>query len=399
MNESNYIDNNERFGLKYNWDLIRKTYNQLGIPKEFSIFPTLPIERATYFQLLSERAVGKTTDILLLGMVMNKIYGTKIEYIRQKDDMIKPSNAMELFKVITSFNQGKYIEKLTDGIWNTIVYHWKHYYYARADESGKIIEKASSSFCDVLSIDNNFNYKSSYNSPKGDLIIFDEFIGKIYPPSEFEHFLDLISTIVRKRKCAKIFMLANTISIVSPYFKEFEVYQKIKGAKPGQSYLIHTERGTEVFFEILKNKETTLKAEINRMYFGFNNEAIASITGSSTYAITVAQHIPKGTWPKIIWDKLVIHTDIEKYRISIVRSETLGLCVYCVPCTTIHEGDRQYINDLVYDKAFSRGMKFDKVDDILIDLFRKGRWYYDCNETETIILNYLQTAIANYHVI
>lgn len=399
IEKSNYIENEERYGIDYNWELIMKTYNNLGIPKMLFSASNLPIQKSTYFMLLSERAVGKTTNILLLGLVMNKIYGTKIEYIRQSDDMIKPSNALELFKTIIEYKQGAYIEKLTDGIYNTIIYHWKKYYYARVDETGKVVNKSENAFCDVLAIANNFNYKSSYNSPKGDIIIFDEFIGKNYMPNEFELFMDLLSTIIRKRKCAKIFLLANTISIVSPYFREFEVYQKIKTAKAGQSFLMKTERGTDVFFEIIQNKETSLKAEINRRYFGFNNERLASITGSSTYAISIAQHIPRGKWPKVIWNKLVIHTDVGKYRISIMNSEILGICVYCVPTTQMHTGDRQYINDLVYSKEFNKGMKWDKIDKLLIDLFRAGKWYYDCNETETIMINYFQTAIKNYHVI
>lgn len=63
-------------------------------------------------------------------------------------------------------------------------------------------------------------------------IIFDEFIIdtstgiKHYIGNEVELFLDLIETIARKRNNVKVYMLANFISEVNPYFIYFNVFPK-----------------------------------------------------------------------------------------------------------------------------------------------------------------------------
>ena len=55
------------------WNLIRKTAKQLGIfPKGFWNPLHCNFEECGMQMLLSERSVGKTTGILLIGMLLNK---------------------------------------------------------------------------------------------------------------------------------------------------------------------------------------------------------------------------------------------------------------------------------------------------------------------------------------
>ena len=220
MKNFKYIDNKEEYGIDIDWKMIFSEYKKLHPPKEVYDPTTVPIGSAKYFQLLSERSSGKTTNWLIIGILLYKHYGIITQYIRQVEDMIKPSVAGEIFKVIINYGDGKYIRWITDGKYNSIYIHWKKAYLCKVDDDGKIIEQDNNHFLQFLSIDNSYNYKSGYNAPTGDLILFDEFIGKSYRPNEYVDFMDLLSTIIRKRKSPIVVMLSNGINLHSTYSKQ-----------------------------------------------------------------------------------------------------------------------------------------------------------------------------------
>ena len=112
-----YIDNDINKGIKYDYKFLLKEYNKLGIPKEYHTPARYNFNNSNYFVELSERSVGKTTNWLLFGMVMNKYYGTVIQYIRQTSDMITPKYLKQLFETIIL---NGYIEKITDGEFNNV---------------------------------------------------------------------------------------------------------------------------------------------------------------------------------------------------------------------------------------------------------------------------------------
>ena len=121
-----YHDNDKKKGIKYDFNVIRKEFKRLKIPKDVYNPLTIPLEWSKFNVLLSPRSKGKTTNILLLGLIFNKLYGTVLQYIRSSHDMITPSKAGSLFSVI---QQNGYIEKLTDGKYNSIKLHWGSWYY------------------------------------------------------------------------------------------------------------------------------------------------------------------------------------------------------------------------------------------------------------------------------
>ena len=104
---------------KWDWKLIRREWNHLKMPKDqaYDLFhiPLSYEKRCGYYMLLSKRGVGKSTSAMLLGLILFKLYGVQIQYIRENEDMLKPKNAQELMSVILSCG---YIKTLTDGHWN-----------------------------------------------------------------------------------------------------------------------------------------------------------------------------------------------------------------------------------------------------------------------------------------
>ena len=91
------------------------------------------------------------------------------------------------------------------------------------------IDDMEAGFAIPLSTSSN---EKSTPYPKVTTIIFDEFIidtstgVKHYINGEVELFLDYVETIARKRNNVKVYLLANFISEVNPYFIYFNVYPK-----------------------------------------------------------------------------------------------------------------------------------------------------------------------------
>lgn len=392
MKNFKYIDNDEKLGIDIDWDMIFREYKKLHPPKDVYDPTTVPITSAKYFQLLSERSTGKTTNWLLIGLLLYKHYGIIIQYIRQTEDMIKPSIAGEIFKVILEYADAKYIRWITDGKYNSIHINWKKAYLCKVDDDGNIEEEDNNHFLQFLSIDNNFNYKSSYNAPRGDLIIFDEFIGKFYRPNEYVDFMDLLSTIIRKRKSPVVVMLSNGINLHSTYFREFEISKEIKSVKVGEHRLITTEKGTKIYFELIGAKQTALKTEINRMFFGFNNPRLASITGGEqTWSFDPVPHIINNETDVYINRKLRLNFDGEIIQLDIVNTEDRGLIVNAHPCTNIYEDSIILTVGEIRSKRELFGLGKGKICKVIWDLYKENKWYYDTNETGSLVKNYLHT--------
>ena len=391
-----FYDNKEEHGKIIDWKMIFKEYRKLlrGAKVSDPIYDptTAPVYEAKFFQLLSERSSGKTTGWLLIGMLLNKHYGTITQYVRQNEDMIKPSIVGDIFRVIMNFKDGYYIEELTGGKYNTIYYHWKKAYYARYDyATGKITEKAPNPFLQFLSVDQNFDLKSGYNAPDGDLILFDEFIGKTYNLDEYINFMDLCSTIIRKRKTPIIVMLANTINVNSMYFKEFEVSKEVKKLKKGEHTIVTTEKGTRVYIEIIELKQSTIKQEINRLFFGFNNPRLASITGGDiTWSFDPVPHIHNTDTDVIINRLFRIDTGDTLLQLDITKTEDRGIIINCHECTSVHEDS--IIFTLKYITATNQiyGVGRNSYCKFIWGLYEQNKWYYDCNQTGSLVKNYLK---------
>ena len=93
---------------KWDWKLIRKEWRKLGMPKDVVYDPFhIPLDvnnvnHCSYYMLFSKRGVGKTTTMIILGLILFKLYGVVTQYIRQKEDQLRPKFAQELMKTVLS---------------------------------------------------------------------------------------------------------------------------------------------------------------------------------------------------------------------------------------------------------------------------------------------------------
>lgn len=386
-----YYDNKESHGIVIDWNEVRKLYKKLNVPKDFYNPATLPLETCPYADLLSERSVGKTTNLLLFGMCANKLYGTVIPYIRQYEEMTAPSVSRELFDVIISYENGKYIKFLTEDRYNSVFVKWRRAYYCLRDEEGHIIEQSENPFLVMLSVDRNLDYKSSLNLPTGDFIIYDEFIGKPAGELEFVNFMDLLKTIIRQRKTPRIILSANTVNLNHRYFAEQEIAKEVRKLKQGEGAIFTTERGTKIYVEIYGAKQTQIKREVNKLFFGFKNPRLSAITGTdSTWAFDCYPHIVTGESDSYISRRLRLRCGEILLQADVLETEDRGIIANVHPCTRNYGDSIILTNGEIWNRNEFYGVGKGLLCELFWQLYRANKVYYDTNETGALLAEYVK---------
>lgn len=395
-----YIDNDPKKGILYDWKKIRKEYKKLKIPKEYYYPLKVQWENAGYCMALSDRARGKTSEVLILGGIMNKLYGTVIHYIRQDEKTITPYSMRDLFATLVECG---YIEKLTEGLYHDVYYYGHKWYYCNYDDNGKRTETASEHFMICMHLGESDKRKSSYNCPRGDLIIFDEFIQLSgYGYSDFIRFSDLVSTIFRKRLCGCIYMLSNTIDLTSPWFDEFCIRDDINTMEQGESRLIESPLGTKVFVEILKADSSELSRSVNLRYFGFPNPKLAAITGKGTWATEMYPHIPPVSYLdpatgereerdiRVVYNKLFLRQSGKLLKLQLIMDER-GLCVYVMPATRTYEDSFILTHGEITSpqEIFCFGQRGTLLE-TWWKLYKQNKWYFATNADGALIASYVR---------
>lgn len=388
-----YIDNKQNLGIEYDWVLIKKEYNKLGVPSGYYEIPWKAIQEGNkYIMSLSERSTGKTTNLgLLVGLVMHKLYKTQVVYIRPTEDELSASHAQKLVEVIKTYNEGHYIKALTDGEYNSIYYHWRQFYYCWVNEVGEIEKKSNTPIIQMLSVSRSGDYKSTLNLPLGDWIVYDEFIGKYYRPDEAIHFLDLLKTVIRDRMSPVVCMLANTINLNSQYFEEFEISREVRKLNKGDKRTIVTDRGTKIYVEIINLvRRDNTHSILNSMFYGFRNPKIASITGGDVWAFECVPHILRDcTDKRVLARNLYIESGLELLQIEIVYNQEQGLHL------EIHRASKTYPDSIIFtigdqkDNRYYFGLGHGNLNKLLTKYITARKVYYSSNEVGSIFKDYL----------
>lgn len=378
-----YIDNDINNGIKYDFKKIFKRYKELNVPKEFNIIPYYNMS-ARWNVFMSERSNGKTTNVLLLGMIMNDEYGTTIEYIRMRESMIAPKNSKNIFDTII---QHDYISKITKGTWNSVTYNSKRWYYCNRDENGEIIEKCNTHFMAMLSIDKQEDYKSSYNAPYGDWIVLDEFIGTYTPLNAFIEFNQLVKTIIRERQSAYITLLANTINTEHIFFEELEIMEQTRLLERGEKQLLQSERGTYVNVVIFNSLISEKKERniVNKLYFGWRNPLMSGITGSDTWSISNYQHEPNLTDINVIASNIYIYHNNILIRLELRKSSEIPIYVHCYRANRIKDDSIIFTLGDIIDNRYVYGLGHNKLHKMIWNLYKRNLFFYRTNMVGNLV--------------
>lgn len=374
--------------ITFDYKKLRREYKKLGVLEGLFDPTDTQLENNKYFVICTERASGKTTNVLLLGLLANKIYGSIIQYIRQYDDMLAPKNARNLCDVII---QAGYVPKLTDGKYNTIIYKARRWYYAK-QEDGEIKDTAPEPCIQCLAIQNTDTYKSTYNAPKGDFIIFDEFCARRHQPDEFILFCDLLSTIIRGRKNPIIWMLGNTLDRYEYYFDELEIADYMKFIQLGDSMEIRTAKGTPIYIEVFATTKKEKKSLINKLFFGFKNTKLNAITGDD-WVIVPYQHVDSKDDREIIDRRHYLKYEGDLLCLEVCNSDLYGLHVIVHRATKCDYEDAViYSCDGMQDIRYHYRFGYGKIDKMIWTLYDRNKFFYATNACAAIMQKYINLA-------
>ena len=277
---------------------------------------------AVYRMIIGQRSNGKTYKCCRHIVEDYLKEGKRGAYVRRYEETLTPKNLGALFDPHNDF-----IKELSDGRYNCAVYRSKEYHLVYMDMStGEIIERDPVAFCVTDAINTAENTKGMDRGPLH-TIVFDEFVTRVgYLNNEFVQFMNLLSSLIRDRDDAVIYMLANTVNKYCPYFKEMGL-KNIESLPKGEIalYTYGDSRLTvavEVCDEVLATKKVASK------YFAFGNPQLQMIT--------------KGEWEFQIYPR----APYKIYAEDIVLVFYIRFAENMLCCEIVHPTVKAHCNDV-----------------------------------------------------
>ena len=371
-----------------------KTLNTVSSPQTAEFYDIEPIlhQNATYNIIIGERSNGKTYSALCKLLESYWKTGRQGAYIRRYDVEVKGKEGSTLFDGHVA---NGYISQLTDGKYDRVRYYSGRFHLAYFDTDLNKIIYQEEPFCFCFALNNMEHYKGN-SYPNVYTIIFDEFITRqYYLPNEFVLFMNMLSTIIRRRLGVKIFMLANTVNKFCPYFKEMGI-RHIESMSQGNIDL-YTYGTSKLRVAVEYCATPAKKSKESDLYFAFDNPSLQMITGGA-WEVDMYPHCP------------VPFTSSDIQFIFFINFDTHLLQCECV-CTPYETTYASFIfihekttplkhpdTDIVFtDRYDPRPNYFRNIRKPatpaarrIAEYFRLERVYYQDNEVGEIVRNYLK---------
>lgn len=276
---------------------------------------------AIYRLIVGQRSNGKTYSVCKHIIEDYFEEGKRGAYIRRYEESITPKNLQSLFNPHL-----KLIWELSEHKWNSIFYRAKEFHLCAIDSEGKIIAKDDTAFCITAAINTSENTKGE---DRGEVhtIVFDEFMTRSgYLNNEFVRFMNLLSTLIRDRENAVIYMLANTVNKYCPYFSEMGLKNIDKLAQGEIAVYTYGSSDLTVAVELCDEVQATKQTASK--YFAFDNPQLQMIT--------------RGAWEFQIYPRA-------PYKIlpeDIVLKFYIQFAEQLLACEVVHSTMKQYCNDV-----------------------------------------------------
>ena len=391
-------------------NVVKKFIKSLKIPKEYFKIDLDKFFSNDFSIYMSIREnAGKTTQALILGLVLNRLYGTRIEYMRCDEKQIAKSSVAELFGTVEGLG---YIEKIFPKQYNHVKYSptQKAFKLCWLDDEGVESCVQTEPFCVLHSLENWQKYKSSYNSPKGDFIIFDEFLDTSrLTYRQMTELMNNISTIGRvgskqRRNNVHVLMLGNNTDEYSHWWDDFTITEKIRDMQEfGSEFEVVTELGTSIhckLIDINENKKQEVKQKKIK-FFGFNTPEMAQFNGTQVWSQTNYPQIPDNSMlnkDNLIFNNLFINHRDRYIQLDMYHNQENGYFVFLHWANKPDE-DRQCIILTMTPNSPREVFGFGKFSfsDRMFEVIKKyvmlqgdNRWYYHNNQIGAIVDDFVK---------
>lgn len=365
--------------------------------KYWDIKPILKLN-AHWNIIFGERSNGKTYGTLKHGLEdhVRSNYVNQIGYIRRWDEDLKGKTASSLF---SGLEQNGEIEKITKGKYTSTYFYSGKWYLCNYDEDGKRVDTAPTPFCIGFALSMEEHYKSM-SFPHITTIIEDEFITRdYYLNEEFLLLTSLLSTIIRLRDDAKIFLLGNTISKFNPYFAELGI-KRAKNMKRGEiDIYTYGDSGLKVAVEYASFDTKSKKSNV---YFSFDNPKLHMIRGDgdSSWEIALYPHLPRKYLEKDIYSYFFIEFDEIILQGDIIQFDDGESFIYIHRKTTPIRDDGKY---LVFSQEYSYKRNYRRKINIgdnsttrsIWRMYLMDKFFFQDNEVGDIVHHYIEWCNSN----
>ncbi len=319
--------------------------------------------------IYGERSNGKSYDIKIRRCLMNFINnGDEFVLIRRYDTDIRREKIDSYFSDVP-------IEKISNGKYNEI-YCYSNGIYLANNSGGKRADAVRAGYVRALNVAQTY---SGTQYPHVTTVLMEEFIsidGK-YLPNELFLFNHLLSTIARRRN-VRVYMLANSISRISPYWREFGIEHIIRSQQQGTICVIT--RSTENGDQKIAVEYCANAAARSRMFSGKRAEMI----NNGKWLVAAQPRLP---YP--IDDYEVAYTFVVEYKINrflvqyLIRNE--NYCLYVTPKTTEIKQNTRVISDRYSDDPFyTLGFRpLTRAESAIFQLMDLGKIFFADDQTGT----------------
>lgn len=351
--------------------------------------------KAVFNIVIGKRSNGKTFDWktdLLRGYAKDRRY--RGVYIRRKDTEVLPKNIAPLFELpLTDAITGEPVPQISDifeGEFNSYEYKNRAFTLVlRSEDTGEVIKRDSQPFCFTCAL---ATWENRKGVDVGEVrsICFDEFMTREpYLRDEFVKFMNVLSSFIRDRDTATIWMLANTVNKYCPYFEEMGLNQ-VDTMEPGsiQLYRMGAEGQTTIAVEMCSSDEGSKKVE---KYFAFDNPQLEMIT-SGSWEIALYPHCPCEMTKEDIVHRFYIIFNNKVIAGDIMQDEDYLFILY-----HYHKPDREFTkDDILYlptNDGYLNHCKHisdtpTEVHKLIYHLIKTEREFYASNEVGEVVRNW-----------
>ena len=345
-------------------------------------------KNAVYNVVFGERSNGKTYATLKHGLEQYFKDGSQLAYIRRWKEDITGKRAQAVFSALVENNE---IAKLSNGEFTGIHYYTGRFFLCNYD-NGKPIYNDNDVIGFLFAL-TDVEHDKSTSYPKVNNIIFDEFLtNKLYLPDEFVTFMNVVSTIVRRRETVKIFMLGNTVNKYCPYFSEMGLNNIQTMEQGGIDLYNYGESGLTVAVEYCKTDKSNQRKE-SKKYFAFNNPKLQMITGGA-WELAIYPHLPMKYKPLDVLLTYYIDFADNIYSCEIIEIDGVTFTYIHEKTTPIKDIDNSIIYSLEHNpkpnynrNILSPGTKIQKK---ITWYFNTHNVFYQNNNVGDGVANYLK---------
>lgn len=343
-------------------------------------------KNATYNIVIGERSNGKTFSALK-EIIENYFKNNKQGcIIRRWEVDFKGQSGPSMFKGIIATGI------LNDTEWTGIDFKNSAWWFYKYDEDLQKKIYDIEPFCYAFALNSMEHYKST-SYPDVTIIVFDEFLTRKAPlPDEFVLFMNMISTIVRRRTDVIIWMLANTVNFDSPYWKEMGIMHVRNMKKGSIDVYKYGNSKLTVAVEYCNDSERTGGKESD-MYFAFDNPKLQMITGGA-WELAIYPRLPMKYKQCDVRFRYFIQYETDLLECEIIKKDGCVFTFIHMKTTPIKEGSKEIVFSPAADPRpnWRRHITntYDSIGKKIYDFFIKDKVYYQDNVTGEIVRNYLQ---------